>query len=275
MPAKDLRIDVFQFAPELRATVGNMQKIAAVVSPDSDLVITPELSLTGYDLRDDVHTIARPCDFSPLSEHRALVGFVDRDEASVPYNVAAFIDRGVESYLQRKVYLPTYGMFDEGRYFGRGRRIEPFNVGGWNIGLLICEDYWHPMLAYLQAMQGADALVVMAAAPGRGVWQGGDEGAFFSSSESWLRIARAYAQLYGTYVIVCNRTGVEGGVTFAGESFVVAPSAELLVRAGIDEEVLTVTLDHHALRSARMPYAHARDENLAFAISELQRIGGR
>src|ERR687893_824298 len=116
---------------------------------------------------------------------------------------------------------------DEWRYFGRGDRVEPFEVNGWRIGVLICEDFWHPALTYILAMQGIHALVVLAAAPGRGALTGGEEGAFFASSDAWERIARTTAQLYGIYVAVCNRVGVEGGVTFAGESLVVAPDADV------------------------------------------------
>jgi predicted amidohydrolase len=131
------------------------------------------------------------------------------------------------------------------------------------------------MLAYLHALQGADVLVVMAAAPGRGVWEGGEEGGFFASSAAWERIARTYAQLYGVYVAVCNRTGVEGGVTFAGESLVVAPDTSVIARAGIDEQVLSFTVERAAIQAARTPYAHIRDEDAALAIRELQRITGR
>ena len=92
-------------------------------------------------------------------------------------------------------------------------------------------------------MQGIHVLFVQAAAPGRGAMQGGEEGGFFASSDSWERIARTTAQLYGIYVAVCNRCGVEGGVTFAGESIVVAPDTRVLARAGVEEQRLDVTLE--------------------------------
>ena len=270
-----------QFAPVLRDAAANAERIAAAAeSAAADLLITPELSLTGYDLRDDVHTVARPYAIgesavaaagSAFAQRNVLVGAVEQSEA-IPYNAALLIREGEVSFVQRKVYLPTYGMFDEGRYFGRGRHVEPFELHGWRFGVLICEDFWHPMLAYLHALQRAEVLVVMAAAPGRGVWSGGEEGAFFASTDAWERIARTYAQLYGVYVIVCNRTGVEGGVTFGGESLVVAPNAAVVARAGIEEEIMKVTLERDALASARTPYAHLRDEDPLFALHEMQRI---
>lgn len=276
-----MSIGVHQFSPVLRDIAGNAARIsAAAEAANVDLLITPELSLTGYDLRDDVHAIARPLATgataetaldAPITGRAVLLGAVDYSDA-VPFNAAALVQDGRLTCIQHKVYLPTYGMFDEGRYFGRGRHVAPFVLDGWRIGVLICEDFWHPMLAYLHSLQRADVLVVMAAAPGRGVWSGGEEGAFFASSDAWERIARTYAQLYGVYVVVCNRIGVEGGVTFGGESLVVAPNATVIARAGIDEETLKVTLDRDAIAAARTPYAHLRDEDALLAIQELQRI---
>jgi predicted amidohydrolase len=274
-------VAVFQFAPRLRALAENASRIASV---SGDLVVTPELSLTGYDLRDDVGAVAiagvsEGMCWSELSRQNAfenvgptLVGAVIRAATSVPFNAALLIDHDVVRHVHRKIYLPTYGMFDEARYFGSGQHVQAFQVNGWTIGVLICEDFWHPLLTYLHAMQGVDALVVMAAAPGRGAWSGGEEGGFFASSDSWERIARAYAQLYGIYVVVCNRCGVEGGVTFAGESFVVAPDARVVARAGTAEEVLRVQLDADAVRGARTPYAHIRDEDARLAVREIERI---
>jgi predicted amidohydrolase len=274
----DLRLAVMQFAPRLRDIAGNMARIAqAAGAAQADLLITPELSLTGYDLKDDVHTVAKPLSagtrFEEFKDFTAiLAGSVERSATDVPHNVAALIENGTVTFVHRKVYLPTYGMFDEGRYFGAGDHIDVFELNGWRLGVLVCEDFWHPMLAYLLAMQGVQGLLVMAAAPGRGVWEGGEEGAFFASSDSWERIARTYAQLYGIYVVLCNRCGAEGGVTFAGESLVVAPNAEVIARAGVDEEIIQVTLESDVVRAARTPYAHVRDEDAAFAIREIERI---
>lgn len=278
-----MNLGIYQFAPRLRDVAANLARVeAAAARIGGGLLITPELSLTGYDLRDDTHVVARPCaqgdstaavfGHEPAARVPMLVGAVERADSTVPFNAAVLIDGPAIAFVQRKVYLPTYGMFDEGRYFGRGRSVQPFELNGWKFGVLICEDFWHPMLAYLQALQGAHVLIVMAAAPGRGAWTGGEEGGFFASSDAWERIGRTYAQLYGVYVVVCNRTGVEGGVTFGGESIVIGPNSKVMARAGIDEELLTVQLDPHELAAGRTPYAHVRDEDAALALAELQRI---
>jgi predicted amidohydrolase len=267
-----LHLSVLQFAPRMADEAANVDTITNMLghSP-TDLAVTPELSLTGYDLRDAVPEVAHAKLPAFGFRYPTLVGAIESASGLV-YNVAAVAHRAEATVVHRKVYLPTYGMFDEGRYFGRGDRIEPFDVQGFRIGVLICEDFWHPALAYLHAMQGIHALVVMAAAPGRGALTGGENGAFFASSDSWERIARTTAQLYGIYVVVCNRTGVEGGVTFAGESLVVAPDATVVARAGVEPQRLDVVLNANEIVRGRRPGAHLRDDDTRLLLAELQRI---
>src|SRR3569833_56944 len=115
-----MRLGIFQFAPALRDVARNSRHISeAAATAKADLLVTPELSLTGYDLRDDVHTVALP-DFSCFDQP-VQVGSVQREEAGVPFNVAQLIRDGRIEHTHQKVYLPTYGMFDEGRYFGKGQ----------------------------------------------------------------------------------------------------------------------------------------------------------
>ena len=270
---ENLRLAVLQTAPQLRAENANVRSIVnSVAEGDADLALTPELSLTGYDLRDDAATHAHaewpqfdfPC--------ATVLGGIESANGGIAYNAALLAGPQGTRTIHRKIYLPTYGMFDEGRYFGRGDSVRTFEHQGWRLGVLICEDFWHPALSYLLAMQGMHALLVMAAAPGRGALNGGEDGAFFASSDSWERIARTTAQLYGIYVAVCNRVGVEGGVTFAGESLVVGPDASVIARAGVEPARLDVVLDRAELMRARRPYAHLRDDDVRLVTAELQRI---
>jgi predicted amidohydrolase len=271
--ASQLRLTLLQFAPALRDPEANRKTIEHLAErAPTDLVLTPELSLTGYDLRDTAADFATAW-LNPISSAAPVVlGAVESASGGLLYNVAALGSKDDVRIVHRKVYLPTYGMFDEGRYFARGNRVMPIELAGWRMGVLICEDFWHPALTYLHAMQGMHALLVMAAAPGRGPAAGGEEGGFFASSDAWQRIARTTAQLYGIYVAVCNRCGVEGGVTFAGESLVVAPDTRILARAGVEEERIDVVLDKDELIRARRPYAHLRDDDPAFVAAELARI---
>lgn len=203
-----------------------------------------------------------------------VYGLVERGEDHLTYN-AAVAQRGAALLAtHRKVYLPTYGTFDEGRIFAPGRRsVRPFPLAdGWQAGLLICEDFWHPALAYLLALQAVDVLLVLAAAPGRGVPAAGD-GNRFASAESWELLARTTALLHGMYVVLCNRTGVEDGVTFAGGSLVVGPRGDVIARAPQGERAtLAVTLDLGSVAAARQPYSHLRDEDPAVTLHTLERI---
>ncbi|GMV08119.1 MAG: carbon-nitrogen hydrolase [Gemmatimonadota bacterium] len=276
----ELRVSLRQIAPVLADADANRRRVEEeVAAADADLVVFPELSLTGYTLGHRARELAVPLDGPPplaLPEEGplAVVGLVERGEDHLTYN-AALAARGSRIVAtHRKVYLPTYGTFDEGRVFAPGRRsVRPFEAApGWCVGVIVCEDFWHPALSYLLALQGMDVLVVLAAAPGRGIPGEGD-GAVFASTGRWELIARTTALLHGVYVGLCNRVGVEEGVTFAGGSLVVAPDGEVLARAPEAEEArLDVTLERDRIARARQPYAHLRDEDAAVALHTLERI---
>jgi predicted amidohydrolase len=285
-----LRLGLYQFAPRLCQIEDNLRRISQRATDcEADLLLTPELSATGYDLGDDAAHLATPIavgeplagePFSRVRSH-VLLGLPERANDGITYNSLAVLAGGVVQFRHRKVYLPTYGMFDEGRYFGRGHEVVPWQLGPWRIGLLICEDFWHPGLAYVLACAGIHLLLVAAAAPGRGIWQeqiekGAERDARFASAASWERIARCHAQLYGIFVALANRTGVEGSTTFAGASVIVGPDGQVLARANEDEEtVLRADLCMSELERARRPFAHARDEDRSLVINALKRQGTR
>lgn len=279
------RLGVFQFAPELHEPEANARRMAqAAGDSGADLVLTPELSLTGYDVGDAVFELAVPVEGGraprPLQVPIGgggpdlVVGMIERGSDGVPYNAAVHLRGGEIVHKHRKVYLPTYGMFDEGRFFGRGDRVRAYEAGGgWRVGVLICEDFWHPSLIYLLAMQGIHLLLVQAAGPGRGVWAGGGDGSPFPTNASWERIARYSAQMYGIYVALANRVGVEGGVVFSGGSLIVDPSGEVLTRGpSIGETLITADLSLERVAEARRPGAHIRDEDPHFVVRELNRM---
>jgi predicted amidohydrolase len=275
---RPMRLAVSQFAPRQGDIQHNIARIRGKISRSSaELLIFPELAATGYDVRDRVHELAMDAatlaQLVPSSADRAAVlGFIERGPAGLPFNAAALLTGGRAGFIHRKLYLPTYGMFDEGRYFGRGRVVEHCTLQGWRIGILICEDFWHPALSYLLACQQIDLLLVLAAAPGRGVTANASERPF-ASSEVWERMARTTAQLHGIYVVLCNRVGVEGAVTFAGDSLVSGPTGEVLAAARhLDEDELELTIEPAELARARRPYAHIRDEEPQIVLHELQRI---
>jgi predicted amidohydrolase len=281
-PAMDeLRVALFQQAPRLGDPAYNTQAIAraaATAEPHPDVIITPELSLTGYDVRDHAHHLAVPRgdwddiggQLSTGDDTTILAGLIEGAPDGAVYNSAVAFIHGRATHAHRKVYLPTYGMFDEARYFARGATVEPIDVAGWRIGLLICEDFWHPGLVYALASAGIDALVIMAAAPGRGAWEGGENGDF-ASADAWERMARTTAQVYGIYVALANRVGVEGAVTFAGGSVIVGPDGRVVARAdSVTECVITATFSRAEIRRARRPYHHGRDDDPAIVMNALE-----
>jgi predicted amidohydrolase len=284
MPKDELHLTIHQTAPLLGEVEANQAEVRERVmeSAERDLLVFPELSLTGYTLRGRVQRMARrvsqesPLRLPPDSPPVAL-GLPERGEDELVYNTAVLIHENRILAKHRKVYLPTYGLFDESRYYAAGRDAPPVATlpTGWRVGLLICEDFWHPGLIYLLAVQGAEVVLVLSAAPGRG--EPGQEaeerpergpgnserdGLLFSSTANWNLLARTAALQYGVYVVLANRAGVEEGVTFAGESTVVGPDGKILARAPQAEPaVLELSLSREALRRARNPYAHLRDED--------------
>lgn len=276
-----LRLRIEQHDTMLGDRTANLARIAraqADAAADGvQLLVTPELSATGYDLRDTVHAVATP-ESDELPELAGgpdvVVGVVERDAGFVPYNAALHLRGGRVLHRHRKVYLPTYGMFEEGRYFGRGSAVRAYDAGdGWRMGILVCEDLWHPSLAWLLAAQGAHLLVVQSAATGRGCLEGGGSGGRFASWDTWEQLARAAAAAYGVYVALANRAGVEGPFVFAGGSMLVGPDGRVLARASDSaEDRLTADLSLDAVAAARRPYAHLRDDDPALVSRELARI---
>lgn len=281
LPPERLRLRIEQFAPRLADPELNLRRIraaqAAAAADGVHLLVTPELSATGYDLKDRTHGVARPLGDVPFPELAGspdtIVGFVEQDPGFVPFNSAVHLRAGAVLHRHRKVYLPTYGMFEEGRYFGAGSRVRAYDAGGgWRMGLLVCEDLWHPSLAYLLAMGGANLIVVQSAAAGRGTWEGRGAGRFASWS-AWEHLATAAAVAYGVFVVVANRVGVEGSMVFSGGSFIVGPNGSVLARGDdLGEERVTADLSLAQVARARAPFAHLRDEDPHLVVRELSRL---
>ncbi len=212
-----------------------------------DLLVFPELSLTGYRLLHLTGRTALNLDTSPLVERlveaagelSVVVGFVEEDRQGVLYNSALLIHGGRAGYVHRKLYLPTYGIFQEGRFFGSGKRLELAPTDGRHLGILICEDLWHPHLARRLAAAGAKLLVVISASPGRI-----GPGAQPVSQETWESLTRSTALVNTSWVLYCNRVGWEEGSFYTGGSHIVEPGGEIACRAPfLEEHLLTAEVD--------------------------------
>src|SRR5262249_50868171 len=148
----------------------------------AELIIFPELSLTGYHLKDHVPSVAERLDgpvvgrLAELSRDIGIVaGFVEETSDFRFFNSAVLLDGGRVQQVHRKVYLPTYGMFDEHRYFARGGRVEAVDTRFGRLAILVCEDLWHPSTIYLAALDGALIVVCPSASPARGLSSGTEQ----------------------------------------------------------------------------------------------------
>ncbi len=191
-----------------------------------DLVVLPELALSGYLLESLVaecaQTVNQINDFaaelaeSGLPASTEFILGLPLSEGGEIFNAAVALAGGKVRHLHRKLFLPTYGMFDEGRYFTRGTTFNTFEGALGKTVILICEDAWHAELAYAASVAAADAVVVISASPARGETAGND----FASTVRWRNRLQTYAESYGQTYIYCNRGGVEDGILFDASSFV-------------------------------------------------------
>lgn len=245
----------------------------------ADLVVFPELGLTGYSLKDLVPDAALDATRSPVFKEllaagrgmSVVVGFVEErdDERGLFYNSAAFLADGRVLHIHRKVFLPTFGMFEEGKFFAQGRNFLPFQAPFGKTGLMICRDFLQYGSSYLLFAGGAEVLIVISAAPGRGV--AGPDG--FETSHMWELMGEAMSYFSTAFVLYCNRTGSEDGVSFAGGSFIFSPKGERLARASdLDEEVLSCEFDMGLVRQVRKKWTFKRDERPEIILHSLERI---
>jgi predicted amidohydrolase len=275
-----LNLALAQIDTQLGVVEANLEKHLDYVKQarGADLLIFPELSLTGYILQDLVPTVrARPNADDPVfaellkasKKLDMIVGFVEEDQRHRLFNSAAYLSKGEVLHVHRKVYLPTYGMFDEGRYWAWGDAIRAFDTPFGRVGMLICEDFWHASPPYLLWLDGADLLYFMSSSPSRGV-NGGER----LESARWVEhVGQAYASLFTNFVALTNRVGFEDGLNYWGGATVYDPNGEVLAKGPYHEEALTVTeLDLDELHRTRARLPLLRDERTALVQRELTRI---
>ena len=256
----------------------HMELIQKAAADGADLLIFPELSLTGYVLQDLVPMVAcRPSAddpiFRPLIEASRqidlMVGFVEEDQRNRFYIGAAYLSNGQVVHVHHKVYMPTYGLFDEGRFFAWGDAVQAFDTRFGRVGMLICEDFWHASPPYLLWLDGADLFLFQSASPGRGL---NDEPVL--ESARWVNhILRAYSSVYTSFVAHTNRVGFEDGLNFWGGATVYDPNGILLAQGPYHQEALTqVQIDLNQLHRTRARLPMLRDERTGLVLRELNRI---
>jgi predicted amidohydrolase len=274
------RLGLAQIAP----TLGDLEKNVALhermvrqaVDRSVNLLVFPELSLTGYFLSDQVPSVALKSDSAALQallelSHRLslIVGFVEETPGHRFHNAAAYLEGGAIRYIHRKVYLPTYGIFDEQRDLAAGGAVRAFDTALGRMAILICEDLWHPATAALAAWDDAEIIICPSASPGRGAGETGP----FQNAVTWERMLRTYGDLFTCFVAYANRVGYEDGACFWGGSEVVDPQGRTLAKAPyLEEQLVVADLEPGSLRRARIVNPLLRDERLELTLQELTRI---
>ena len=277
-----LNLGLAQIATQLGDVESNLAKhleyIRQAKEQDVDLLVFPELSLTGYVLQDLVASVAhRPVEEDPVFKHLLqashdldlVVGFVDEDSRHRFFIASAYLSGGKVLHVHHKVYLPTYGLFDEGRFFAWGDSVRAFDTRFGRAGLLICEDFWHVSPPYLLWLDGADIMLFSSASPGRGL----SDNEKLESARWVERVNQAYASMFTSFVVHSNRVGFEDGLLFWGGATVCDPNGEIVAQGPYFEEALTVScLDLNQVRRTRARLPLLRDERTNLVRNELDRL---
>src|SRR5213594_4755331 len=266
------RIAIAQIRPTKGEYSANLQRIGGVLAqlaklePAVDLVVFPETATSGYFVEGGVRDVAVTAGtlFRDLSlQHEAAkaspidvaVGFYEVFQNRF-YNSCLYASLGSASpairYVHRKVFLPTYGVFDEERFVERGREVHAFDAAWGRVAILICEDAWHSITGTIAALEGAQLILVPSASPARGTGMDEEGTRLPASVVRWERILRTMAEEHGVYVAYASLVGFEGGKGFPGGSVVVSPGGQIVLRGPLFEEaVLTYDIDLEELTRAR------------------------
>jgi len=282
MKAKQTKIAIGQINPILGDLSRNLslheEMVERARQQGVNIIVFPELSLTGYFVKDLVPSLALSVQSPHLDRLKTLssdisivVGLVEESSDYRFFNSAILLEAGEVRHVHRKIYLPTYGMFDERRYFASGCRLQGAESRWGPLGLLICEDLWHPSAPYLISLEGMDILITLSSSPGRGL--GGGEK--LESVKIWESLNYTYAYLFSCFVVFANRVGYEDGVHFWGGSEILSPAGTLLAKGKYHEEDFVIAdLDQAELRRERAASPLLRDECPDLVLRELKRIQG-
>jgi predicted amidohydrolase len=274
-----VRISLAQLDSRLGDIDANIDRaqaaVATAVAESTDLIVLPELFLSGYSVGEvDADLSMRPDD--PRIEKLArsagaaglAVGFV---EAGPPgphtYNSTAYYEAGRLVHVHRKLYLPAYAPFEERNHFTPGPRLRAFDAGpDTRMAVLCCNDAWQPQLAFLAVQDGAHVLLVPAASAQSRFPQ------HYESDEYWHDITRFYGRMFQVFVVFVNRAGSEAGLNFWGGSHVVDPWGNVVAEASAAEQVLTTEITLADVRRRRRQVPLVKEARLGLLRREIERL---
>ncbi len=273
-----MRVALAQIAPVLGDIRANFQRAMEVIAEakglGADLVVFPELSLTGYTLGQvseevsiDVEDERVTSLVEAAGETSLVISFHEDDGSLRTYNSAAYFEDGSLVRLHRKLYLPTYGIFEERKHFSPGQTMRAFGTKFGRMAILICNDAWQPALGFLAVQDGARVLLIpTSSADSRFP---GD----MDTTEYWYDITRFYARMLECYVVFTNRVGTEGELAFWGSSHVMDPLGNVVAEAPLYKEALiTADLDVNSVLQRRRRVPLLREARLGLLSKELSRL---
>lgn len=252
-----MNVALIQFAPKLNRA--NLHEVLTIIEQHqvADVVVFPELALNGYMLQDklfedawNVDELHELCTASLQCD--VAIGAAIWDEGKV-HNSALYFSQGKLTHVHHKNHLPTYGMFEEGRYFASGDQITGFETSYGRAAIVICEDMWHPKTVASLAACDPDVIYVLAASPARDF---SDDGLLIE--RQWDALLKSCALLSHAYVVFVNRVGFEDGLGFWGGSRVITPLGESEYRLCLlDSEEKVVSLNHTLQKLQRYIVKHS------------------
>ena len=274
-----MRIALAQVTCDLGDVDANVERAADFITrareQDADLTVFPELHLSGYGLggvADDLSLDIQDPRLSRLARladpGAVVLGFPESSRSWVhTYNSAACFAAGELVHVHRKLYLPTYDIFEERKHFSPGNQLRAFEIAGVGVAILICNDAWQPMLPFLAVQDGARVLLHPANSaqsrfPDR-----------YDSATYWRDLSGFYGRMYQSFVVFVNRVGEEGDLRFFGQSHVADPWGQFIAEAAKDEEdLLVVDVDVDEVRRRRREIPLLREARLALLDREIRRL---
>ena len=303
-----MKVAVYQTSPALLDLKANLEDVIAKIhqgrEKGAQLIVFPELALTGYFVGYRYHKVALKMDSREIKQlasatkgTAAVVGFIEESRSMNFYNSALVAVDGEILFAYRKLNLPNYGVFEERKYFSHGKQIPVFRLNDFTIAVLICNDLWHPSLPYLGVCQKADVFVSIFSS------SEGAMGSEFSNIESWGIINTFYSRIFGIYNICANRVGVEEweekrsvlaaetaelisvddpdqlpqeqSFNFWGGSEIINPFGQQIAKAALHkEDEIFADISKDLLRRKKILLPYLRNDDPYFTYRELHRILG-
>jgi len=241
----------------------------------SDLVVFPELFLTGYNLGRVDKDIALSTEDPRLlalgriaPETDVLIGLYEDGLGIHNYNAAAYYDADKLVHTHRKLYLPTYDVFEERKFFSPGQTLRAFDTRQGRVATLICNDAWQPQLAFLAVQDGARVLFMPTnSAQSRFPEQ-------YDSKTYWRDITVFYARMFQSFVVFVNRVGEEAEhLRFWGGSHIVDPWGRVICELPDEREaIVTYEIDLAMVRKRRREVPLVREARLGLLAREATRL---